>query len=311
MSRYNEPDILDDLLDDFRCKMEILDNPKKREVEIIFESDDEEKEYQEEEYNNCTWTITFSEQVENHVGMQTIGEMSDEGFSIEELEDFQSRCGEYKTELVDLELSLDEDLRDSGTKAKILIIRNGVEMFMKDKYEDFIKEVKSSSKIVDTKAWMRGRVVNKHARYNLCYGDSSQKPDYERKKGTIVAFKDVPYLSILRDKLGSICDKSKNLLAELNYYYDNKKCGIGFHGDSERRLVIGVRIGSAMNLQYQWFCRGDPTGDRVEIILNEGDFYVMSAKAVGTDWKKRIIPTLRHAAGCSKFTNIKKKEEKE
>ena len=31
--------------------------------------------------------------------------------------------------------------------------------------------------------------------------------------------------------------------------------------------------------------------------------YIMSEKATGQDWKKNlIIPTLRHAAGCSKYT---------
>ena len=27
----------------------------------------------------------------------------------------------------------------------------------------------------------------------------------------------------------------------------------------------------------------------------------MSEKAVDTDWKKKLIPTLRHAGGCPKF----------
>jgi hypothetical protein len=30
----------------------------------------------------------------------------------------------------------------------------------------------------------------------------------------------------------------------------------------------------------------------------------MGEKAVGTDWQKKTIPTLRHATGCSKFTTI-------
>jgi hypothetical protein len=30
----------------------------------------------------------------------------------------------------------------------------------------------------------------------------------------------------------------------------------------------------------------------------------MSEKAVGTDWKKKVIPTLRHATGAAKFTTI-------
>lgn len=30
----------------------------------------------------------------------------------------------------------------------------------------------------------------------------------------------------------------------------------------------------------------------------------MSEKAVGSDWKKKNIATLRHATGCEKFTKI-------
>jgi hypothetical protein len=36
----------------------------------------------------------------------------------------------------------------------------------------------------------------------------------------------------------------------------------------------------------------------------------MSDKAVGFDWKKKNIMTLRHAAGCEKFLEIKKKIKK-
>ncbi len=164
-----------------------------------------------------TWTVTFSEQVENHVGMQTIGKMSDTGFSIEEMEKFEKACIEkgYKTEMVDIESFLDKENTippevdkkgndiEFDTEAKILIIRQGVKMLLGDKYKDFLKEVKSSEDIVDTKAWMKGKVVNKRARYNLCYGEVAQEPDYSKKMGTIVAFKDVPFLSKLREELGN------------------------------------------------------------------------------------------------------------
>jgi hypothetical protein len=33
--------------------------------------------------------------------------------------------------------------------------------------------------------------------------------------------------------------------------------------------------------------------------------YVMSEKAVGTDWRKMNSITLRHATGAAKFTTIK------
>ena len=44
--------------------------------------------------------------------------------------------------------------------------------------------------------------------------------------------------------------------------------------------------------------------------LNPGDLYIMSEKAVGTDWKKKIIPTLRHATAVDeKLLKIKKDEK--
>ena len=84
------------------------------------------------------------------------------------------------------------------------------------------------------------------------------------------------------------------------------KCGIGFHGDAERKRVIALRLssGKCYPLHYQWFKNGKPIGKRAIVELEDRDFYVMSAKTVGTDWKKKLIPTLRHATGAEKFTKI-------
>lgn len=274
-------------------------------ITFIFE-DSEEKSTLLEDYK--TWTITFSESVENHAGMQQIGKQSKNGISISDLDKFQSYFEKLgcDTENIDLSSFCTKDVEVE--KAQVLIVRNGVKMLCGDEFDEFVDEVKNTEDVVDTKAWMRGRVVNKLARYNLCYADESQSPNYDKKEGTILSFNSTPFLSKIRKKLGNICgDKYKNLFAELNYYYDNRKCGIGFHGDSERRIVIGLRIGSSMNLQYQWFHKGEPIGNRIVFNLNHGDLYFMSEKAVGTDWKKRLIPTLRHAAGCKKFTTISEK----
>ena len=78
-------------------------------------------------------------------------------------------------------------------------------------------------------------------------------------------------------------------MAEANYYYDIKKCGIGFHGDSERKKVIGIRMGASLPLHFQWFQKSIPTGSRLELSLNHGDIYIMSEKTTGNDWKKRIF----------------------
>jgi hypothetical protein len=153
---------------------------------------------------------------------------------------------------------------------------------------------------------MYGRVVEKHARHNLCFDDEGQEPDYENKKGRVVAWKNVALLSRLRKNLGRYLKDAEQLAAEGNYYYDIKKCGIGFHGDAERKKVIAFRLatGKCEPIQYQWFHKGVPVGNRAVIELEDRDLYVMSEKAVGTDWKKRNVPTLRHATGCPKFTKI-------
>ena len=271
--------------------------------QFVFDSDPTS----EWEEDHRTWTITFSESVENHVGMQQIGKINEAGLSIEQLEKFQKVFEKkgYDSEVYNLVPFAD---KEDVSPAKVLIVRGGVKALLNkdEKFNEFMEEITETENVVDKKAWMRGQVKNKNARYNLCYADHSQEPNYEEKKGTIISFKDVPYLSQVRKNLGNLCGL-KDLFAELNYYYDNRKCGIGFHGDSERKIVVGLRFGSSMNLHYQWFHQGSPIGDRVVFNLHHGDLYFMSEKAAGTDWKKKKIPTLRHAAGASTYTKIKEK----
>jgi hypothetical protein len=187
--------------------------------------------------------------------------------------------------------------------AVLLVLRRGVEPAVK--LGELSSEIQRLREIVDKKAFMKGRVVNKHARWNLCFGNTSQEPDYEAKRGRIVAFSDMPKLSRLRDALPDLFGESASqLLAELNFYYDVTQCGIGFHGDTERKRVIGVRLGASIPLHYQWFQESLPIGERIIVPLHHGDIYLMSEKAVGFDWKRKKIPTLRHATGCRKFTDI-------
>ena len=101
-------------------------------------------------------------------------------------------------------------------------------------------------------------------------------------------------------------DKAKELACEGNYYYDVSKCGIGFHGDGERKRVVGLRLGASIPLHYQWFQKSVPIGQRYIVELEHGDLYIMSEKAVGTDWLFRSKLTLRHAAGSKTYTTIKK-----
>lgn len=254
-----------------------------------------------------TITITFGDAGENHVGMQQLGKKAERGFTKSDLVGLQELFREdYETELVDLESFLPENLRCAETAgASILIVRDALQCFELD-HDVTFQELKNLK--WDSKFWSQkhGGVVNKTARWNLCFGDFSQDPDYEAKKGRVYDFKDVPALEKIRSDLALVLgDRVSKFIAEGNYYYDASKCGIGFHGDTERRMVIAVRFGEAMTLVYQWHHWGTPVGPKITRQIRGGDLYVMSEIAVGTNWKTRKVPTLRHAAGCAKYTEKK------
>jgi len=250
-----------------------------------------------------TTTLTYCDQAENHIDMEQIGVLCHEGFTLEELKKIQEKVGGDIKELACLR---EEDGKKIlvNQKGFLLVIKDGVNKILEGQLDELKKEQFSLSP--DKKAYMYGRVVNKHARHNLCFSDVGHPPDYENKKGTVIAYDTVPFTKLLREKIGLFLpEKTKDLVCEGNYYYDVKKCGIGFHGDAERRKVIGVRLGDSIPLHFQWFYKNKPVGKRIEFMLNDGDIYIMSDKAVGFDWKQYNILALRHAAGSQKFLEIK------
>lgn len=248
-----------------------------------------------------TYSLTFGDQAENNVGMEKIGKSSLEG--IKDFNQCIELIGESNIDIINLDEKLPSNLLDEfgPFNAQLLIIRNGVDLILGKGFADKMLEEQRNLPF-DKKAKMRGRVVNKRARWNSCFSDFSQEPDYEKGKGTVIDFKDVPILSSLRDKLPLYFgEKTNKLQAEMNYYYDINKCGIGYHGDSERKIVICARLGAPMPLCYHWYYQSKRVGTKVTLTLNHGDIYAMTEKAVGSDWKRRKIPTLRHAAGCNKY----------
>lgn len=251
-------------------------------------------------------TLTLCDRAENHVGMEQIGTLCTEGFLTKDLNMVKKKLDEY-TEIYKLKCEDDDGTEIEVEEAYILIIKDGVNVLC-DGMLNELKEEQFALK-PDSKAFMYGRVVNKHARHNLCFDNKGHEPNYEKKMGTVIAYDDVPITKLLKERIEKLLgDKGKDLACEGNYYYDIKKCGIGFHGDAERRKVIGVRLGDSIPLHFQWFYKGKSIGKRIKFTLEDGDMYIMSDKAVGFDWKKRNIKTLRHAAGCDKFLEIKEKK---
>jgi hypothetical protein len=252
--------------------------------------------------DNRLYTITFGDQAENHKGMQIIGNIVDagKGYNLDDMKEIMIKCNDLDIEYELFDLVELSGLDNNGIQpAYVLVIRNGLNKIGLSASDLFNEQ---SELEYDKHAYMYGRVVNKKARWNICFGNENQEPDYENKKGRIVKWNDVPKLLEFRNKMVDIFgNKAYNLYGEGNYYYNINKCGIGFHGDSERRKVIAIRLGASMPIHYQWYCNNEEVGNRMIIPLNNGDVYIMSEKAVGTDWKKRKIHTLRHATGCDKY----------
>lgn len=275
-------------------------------------------------YQMSATTITFGDCAENHAGMQRLGATAAAGFTFAELLRARDRfrAAGFEAEVVDLVWEAGVAAAFDGGEtapdtADVLVVRGGVNALLQDAdpllrgtdlqgaADAFAGEQAALAGERDKQALMRGRVVNKLARHNLCFGEEAQEPNYAAGKGRVVSFADVPLAEAVREALPKFFGpKAESLLAEANYYYDVTKCGIGFHGDTERRIVVGLRLGEPIPLHYQWFYRGGPVGKRVELSFNHGDLYAMSEKAVGFDWKRSTVPTLRHAAGAQKYLTI-------
>lgn len=255
---------------------------------------------------NKTFTLTYGDCAENHKGMQIIGTPSTKGYSLDDINKaktwFESKGASCELHKLNILAEYESVLPE----ANLLIVRKGADFILNEigkNSNDFLNEQDILPK--DSKAFMYGRVVNKHARHNLCFGKTYQAPDYEAGKGTVIPFENVPCLEKIRTKIPEILgDETEELVVEGNYYYDISKCGIGYHGDSERNKVVGVRLGATLPFHYQWFYHGEPLGKNMKFLLNHGDLYIMDEKSVGKDWKKKTIYTLRHSAGCDKFTKL-------
>ena len=244
------------------------------------------------------YTITFGDVAENHAKMQKIGTLHDAGYSIQMLEDLQDklRALGLTTLMVDLNAGFHSSFQD----AKVLVIRRGAQFILGD--DDTSLLIAENDRLtMDKHALMRGKVVNKHARWNLCFADDDQEPNYHDGKGRVVAWRHIPRMDSIRHAI-SQWTQDVLLNGEANYYYDISKCGIGYHGDAERRKVFAVRMGATMPLYFKWFQFSEPVGDPIEVVLHDGDMYIMSEKAVGFDWLKKKTATLRHSTGCAKFT---------
>jgi len=112
---------------------------------------------------------------------------------------------------------------------------------------------------------VRGKRMNKRARTNLCFvADREQEPAVFEGKGTIYDLKKMEFLNKGVERLRKQIDegliemgsktKVEINVVEGNRYYNLKNTGIGFHGDTERVVVICISIGcDNYPMRWQWF----------------------------------------------------------
>lgn len=142
-------------------------------------------------HKTSTITLTFGDMAENHVGMEQLGEMvkPGEGFTVAELVAINTALTTKGLTCHLHHLNTTEE----HPEAALLVVKNFVDYLLKDKAESKETMFREQAALnVDKKAFMYGRVVDKHARWNLCFDDVAQEPDYKQGKGRIVAFSEVP-----------------------------------------------------------------------------------------------------------------------
>ena len=291
------------------------------------------------------FSLTCAPGGENNRGMEIIGRMpiKGEGFTANDIDGLSNYFGEIigneKCLLLNLnKSSLDEKIMelDSENQARVLVLRdwgNNInkgwtkkvfcELASRRWDAEYLDPNKYRKEIVNgVEVKIRGRRMNKRARTNLCFvADREQTPAVFEGKGSIYDLLKMEYLNKgvellkkqIKEGLLKIGSKTKVIInvVEGNRYYDLKKTGIGFHGDTERVVVICISIGcNNYPMRWQWFKDGMPVGKSIDVSLNNGDVYIMSEKAVGSDWKLKSKWTLRHSAGANKYTNLSKWEKR-
>lgn len=154
--------------------------------------------------------------------------------------------------------------------------------------------------------WKRNKVLHQHSRKNLRFGEDEQKPEYENGKETIIPFRSVPCLQTLRNRINKTFDRGiYDMNIQSHRFYDPEYTGIGWHGNEGMCKQIGLCLGINTTMKFRWWYDWHSFGKTVEIPLQNGDLYIVSKKAVGSDWRKRKIATLRNSIGSEKFTKVK------
>lgn len=177
-------------------------------------------------------TLTFCDTGENHAGMCKTGTPTTVFVGMDELRDMKARFEGMggKAELVDLQAVLGSKA-PAGKQVKeagVLVLRDFLTVARGGGLKNIEHELEQQAQNgkIDSKAFMRGQVKNKHARHNNMIAGFNQAPDYANKKGTIVAYSDYPAIAEMEAAARDWMKQPNELVCEQNRYFDIKSCGM-------------------------------------------------------------------------------------
>jgi hypothetical protein len=148
-----------------------------------------------------------------------------------------------------------------------------------------------------------GKVCDAHTRHLAYIGPQAQDADPETGQQPVRTWGQLPASAAVRDYVNEVLGDTECQVGCALRYPNIFECGIGWHGDAERRKSIVVRVGnnSAKNpLFFMWFRHWDAISKPIPVHLEHGEVAVACEVAVGTDWKSSSIPTVRHATGFTR-----------
>lgn len=255
-------------------------------------------------------TLTFGDVSENFVGMAKQGKLHESGFTHGDLIRIAEMFPE-NAEMYDLRGLLDNHSNVELPQCYVLILRNPFPELVEPLTEIMLRDEEmfdDNGNLVGVE-WdkckvQRRKVVNSRARYNLCFSDlgpadsykySADFSDVANANGTVYNINSIEPLRLLHEEIKKF--NVGTLEVEGNYYYDLEKTYIGFHGDRERKKVIGYRLGDVFPLHFRWHHHATPISEHATVLLNPGDMYLMMEFAAGFSKMKKTAISIKHAAG--------------
>ena len=202
----------------------------------------------EELRNNAAGCWTLSPTAEHHAGMQISGNIDHVPIPASTASSVASWFESQGYDVTNIDLSVATGVPVDGG---VLHVKNGASRLCDvDRMWDTFIGLPKDSQYLDR----GGNVRNKHKRSNVNVGPHAESADIERGVGTTVAFSSAPEVSkLLRGltQFGGGLDQIE--VAEGNFYHTPVQCGIGLHGDSERKFAVGVSMGRTRYLEFQSF----------------------------------------------------------